>query len=530
MRTLVIITAYNRLTSLVRLAEELHSQDETTEFVVFDDHSDEQFKPMSPRVKVFSALEHLGKAGFWRTYNNIFAYCEEHEYDYYIILPDDVEPCPNFVAKCIDAYDKSGCICVSPLITNRSFLHGYSRFGNKKVTPTEWGFLSHYFDCCGIMKRDFFEALGWHMERIELSDNPYRSSGVGKQITERLQALGKPMGHVYRTLLATTNDESEMNKEERKLHPLYADWRDNEPCVDVHMASLWRGGHILKTVESVMKQPELNQIYATLNNYTDEQFEYATKELDALSKQYGKKINIRRGDNAKRSNEKMAQLYKSKAKYIAMCDDDIVYPTAYFMRMIQGCQANNAMVSWHGGTFVEWPLTRYYNHGSRHCLSWQREFKEDTPCDILGNVFTFFRRDMFTDAEYKQLYEEAGTCSMDDIYMGCLAAKKGIPRIVLWHFYEPGNPLCPIHKEMFESDHYVYDQYKNHDPEQVEYLNTHMDKSMLTMTLHPEVLADSKPQPPIVRFYQKKYPRAKVYMKSGFLYIEYYGAYKKYKV
>ena len=472
-KTLIIITAYNRLKSLVNLCEELHKQDPQTDIVVFDDQSPEQFKPMAENIQVLVNPEHYGKHGYWKTYQRIFDYVKEHEYDYYIFLPDDIEPCPNFVATCIENYEKAGCICLSPMITNRSFLHGMSRYGWKQVTPTEWGFMSHYFDCCGIVKRDFFEALKWQMEYIPAPSDPYLSSGVGKQITRRLQALGCRLGHMKRTLLATTDDPSEMNQLERKRHPLYCNWRDNEPCVDVHMASLWRGGHVVKTVESLMKQPELLNVFVTLNSYTPEQWDYATTALKELAAKYGKKITIRKGDNAKRSNEKLSQLYKSKSKYIAMCDDDIVYPQDYFMRMIQGCQANNAMVSWHGGNFVEWPIRRYYNHASRQCLSWQREFKEDTRCDILGNVFTFFRRDMFTTEEYKKLYADAGTCSMDDIYLGCLASQKGVKRVVLWHYYDSTSPFCPRHKTMMPDDHYVYDQYKDSDAEQVAYINAH---------------------------------------------------------
>ena len=529
MKTLVIITTCNRQKSCASLVGDLLPQ---AEVVVFDDstnNEDLRYIYSGFGYTYVRIPEHRGKAGFWKTYQDIFDYCKEHVYDYYIILPDDVEPYPNFVERAIEVYDKSGCITLSPLITNRSLRRGISRFGERKIVPTEWGFLTNYFDCTGIIKRDFFEALEWRMLPIEPPVNQYKSSGVGKQITERLQAQGKRMGHVKRTLLATVDCPSEMNAKERERHPMYADWRDNEPCVDVHMASLWRGGHVIKTVESLMKQPELLNVYLTLNNYTDEQYEYATKELNDLSKRYSKKIIIRKGDNAKRSNEKLSQLYKSKSKYIAMCDDDIVYPQDYFMRMIQGCQANNAMVSWHGGTFVEWPLTRYYNHGSRHCLSWQRELIEDTPCDILGNVFTFFRRDMFTTEEYKQLFEEAGTCSMDDIYLGCLAAKKGIKRVVLMHYYDPESPLCPKHKEMFESDNYVYDQYKDSDAEQVEYLNSHMDKSMLVITLYPE-LASTKREQQLQRIYQRKYPSAKVTVANGILTISKGAAVKKYRI
>ena len=62
---------------------------------------------------------------------------------------------------------------------------------------------------------------------------------------------------------------------------------------------------------------------------------------------------------------------------------------------------------------------------------------------------------------------------MDDIYLACLASQKGIRRVVLEHHYNTASPLCPRHKTMMPDDHYVYDQYKDSDVEQVAYINAH---------------------------------------------------------
>ena len=482
-KTLVIITSYNRDEHLAKLVDTLMTTSDA-DVMIFDDCStdltkhyirqrelDDDFQ----RLNALISDTHRGKAGFWQTYQDIFNYCKSHEYDYYIILPDDVEPCPNFIEKAIAAYKSADCICLSLLLTNRSFLHGISRWGMKNVLPREWGYLSHYFDCEGIMKRDFFEALGWQMMPMVHSGNPYRSSGVGMQITKRLQAMGKRMGHVKQTLLSICESKSQMNPEERLRHPMYADWRDNAPCVDVHMASLWRGGHLIKTLESICKQPETANIFVTLNSYTAEQYKQTMDAIKELRKQYGIKITTRRANNEKASNEKLSQLPKSKSTYIAFCDDDVIYPTDYLRRMIAGCNANNAMVSLHGGKLVEWPVRKYYGQ-SRQCLSWQRDLEEDTQVDVLGNVFTLFRREWFSTEEMKALYQNATAVSMDDIYLACLASQKGIRRVVLEHHYNTASPLCPRHKEKSPSDNYVYDTYKDNDSAQVAYINANYRK------------------------------------------------------
>ena len=472
-KTLVIITSYNRPSSLVDLVVEL-AEEPNVDIVIFDDKS-EVFPEVLNKYKYVATVitnpEHRGKAGFWQTYNDIFAYCKENEYDYYIILPDDVEPCPDFVSKAIEAYDQAGCICLSPLLTNRSLLPGISRWGMKPIVLRDWGYETSYFDCCTICRRDFFEALNWHMLPILPSSNPFRSSGVGRQITTRLQAAGKKMGHVKRTLLAMTDThESVMNVEERKRHPMWCDWRDNEACVDVHMASLWRDGHVLKTAESLLQQPELATLFVTLNSYTAEQFAKVTDTLRDMSKTHGKRIVVRKGKNAKGSNEKLAQLPKSKAKYIAFADDDIIYTSDYLLRLIGGCNARGGAVSLHGAVLKRFPIQKYYN-GDRQMYPCNVSVAEDAPVDLIGSGVALIRREWFTPDELKALYADAPAVSMDDIILSCALAQKGISRWVLEH------PSGVIRlKEHKESDCYVYDTYKDNDSAQVEYVNSHFKK------------------------------------------------------
>ena len=66
-KTLVIITAYNRLKSLTALVKELHKQDPQTDIVIFDDHSPENYKPIADNIQVFRNPEHYGKHGYWNT-------------------------------------------------------------------------------------------------------------------------------------------------------------------------------------------------------------------------------------------------------------------------------------------------------------------------------------------------------------------------------------------------------------------------------------------------------------------------------
>lgn len=469
-RVLTIITSYNRKVSICLLVDALIPQE--TDIAIFDDHSDWKVSNLSVagRITVLTAPEHRGKAKFWQTYNDIFAYCKEHEYDYYIILPDDVEPCPNFIEEAIAAYEKCGGICISPLLTNRSLAPGISRWGRKKIERKDDYYITNYFDCCTVCRRDFFEALNWYVMPIAPNPDPFRSSGVGRQITLRLQEKGKKMCHVLRTLLSIVPLASEMNPEERKRHPMVANWEDNYECVDVHVASLYRDGHLLQTLQSLASQPELSTIFVTLNNYTQAQYKETMDGIKELCKQYGCRIVTRRAKNQKGSNEKLSQLYKSTSRYIAWADDDIIYPKDYLMRLIHGLRIHNSCVGFHGGIIKKLPTDKYYN-GGRKMYSWNITVPEDVKVDILGTGCGMMHRDLFTPDEMKALYANAPATSMDDIIVSCALSAKGIDRWVLAHAAKVIKTKAP-----HPDDCYVYDQYKDNDGEQVKYVNEHLIK------------------------------------------------------
>lgn len=471
-RVLVTITSYNRRDSLCKLVASL-VQNENTDIVIFDDKSDWPVNGLQhPKcVDVIINPEHRGKAGFWKTYNDLMAYCKEHDYDYYIILPDDVEPCPEFVKECIAAYENADRpICISPLLTNRSLAPGISRWGRKPIERKDGYYLTHYFDCCTVCRRDFFEALNWLLVPIAPHPDPHRSSGVGRQITLRLQEKNLRMCHVERTLLTIVPSESQMNPEERKRHPMVANWEDNYECVDVHMASLYRDGHLLKTLQTLCGQPEVATIFVTLNNYTQPQYKETMDGIKELCKRFACRIVTRRAKNQKGSNEKLSQLSKSAAPYIAFADDDILYQQDYFLRLIHGIRLHNGGVAFHGGILKRFPTDKYYD-GGREMKSWNITVPEDCKVDIMGSGVGLIRRDWFTDAELKSLYDEAPTTSMDDIILSCALSQKGIERWVLAH---PGKIIKT--KQPAEGDNYVYDRYKNDDAAQVAYINANLKR------------------------------------------------------
>ena len=475
-KVLVAITSYNRKQSLCNLVTDL-LQNDNVDIVIFDDCSDWEVSRLAVTniVTVMTNPEHRGKAGYWKTWQDIFNYCKEvrDKYSHFIFLPDDVSPCPGFVKEAVAAFDSiPNCMSLSPLRTNYSVYQGKSRWGGRTVEEHGDFILSHFFDGCAVVNHRFFEALSWYMMPIVPSADPYKSSGVGRQITLRLQEKGGRMFHVSRTMLTLVNQptESVMNRLERKRHPMVANWEDSYECVDVHMASLYREGHILKTLESLLKQPETATIFVTLNSYTQKQYTEVKDGISALLNTYGGRIVTRRAKNQKGSNEKLSQLAKSTAPYIAFADDDIIYPHDYFLRLIHGIRLHNGGVAFHGGILKQLPTDKYYD-GRRRMYLWNISVQADTPVDIMGTGVGLIRREWFTADELKTMYADAPSVSMDDIILSCALSQKGISRWVLAH---PSRVITT--KEPAPEDNYVYDRYRNDDAAQVAYVNENLRK------------------------------------------------------
>ena len=97
------------------------------------------------------------------------------------------------------------------------------------------------------------------------------------------------MCHVERTLLTIVPSDSQMNPEERKRHPMVANYgRTTTSAWMFTWLRLYRDGHLLKTLQTLCGQPEVATVYVTLNNYTAEQY----KETMAGIKDSGSVVTL----------------------------------------------------------------------------------------------------------------------------------------------------------------------------------------------------------------------------------------------
>lgn len=227
--------------------------------------------------------------------------------------------------------------------------------------------------------------------------------------------------------------------------------------VDIYMASLWRQGHVVKTVKSLLQNPEVGTITISCSKkYTEEQLNYVKSELNLPN------IFIYVTDDKKGSNEKLKYIHQGTNKYIALCDDDLIYPSDYLNKLILGCEKYDAHVTLHGVILNKGIINSYYRN--RFVFRRLGTVDNDYEVDIAASCMCLFKRESYNDLD--KLYDFCSTTSMDDIYVSYFSKKNNIRRIVLAH-----DEGYVKHKEQLPEDDYVFDKYRFDDKEQTDFIN-----------------------------------------------------------
>ena len=242
----------------------------------------------------------------------------------------------------------------------------------------------------------------------------------------------------------------------------------NLRCVDVFIATLPRQFFIIETVKSILENPETKSITISASNkYTDGEFQQLTEMLLNINTITQVPIYLHRVDDAKGSNEKLRYIGKGTGKYIALCDDDCVYPPNYFNYLIKGIEKYQGHVTLHGVVLHQRPIRSYYR--DRDVYRGLGTVIFDMEVDIAASCMTMFKREWYDDLD--TWYDKVSTTSMDDIYVSHFAMQKGIKRFVLSHVQG-----WVKHKEIRKEDNYVFDKYalvSGGDKVQTDYINTY---------------------------------------------------------
>lgn len=232
-RVSVIINTYKRHAMLERLLSEiaLCSLGYIVDVFVQDDGGDlppiDVAMPENVKLSIRRHRYNKGKAGYWQLVNYAFSRLRLAKYDYVVMLPDDVTLAKDFFTQAISKWERIADpkkICLSLLLDKgregkRCWTNEQPRvvlFGEQKYWKTQWN------DLCFIAGPKFISALGGRIKNIPASASSQngKSSGVGKQVTARLNAKGFSLYHVTETLVFHGDHESVMHKEFRKTNPI----------------------------------------------------------------------------------------------------------------------------------------------------------------------------------------------------------------------------------------------------------------------------------------------------------------------
>jgi hypothetical protein len=230
--------------------------------------------------------------------------------------------------------------------------------------------------------------------------------------------------------------------------------------IDVCIASLYRNGHVVKTIESVIGAPEINRIYLICNAYTDTQYEAVRSALDKYHN-----ISILRRNNKKGCSEKFLPFTASTAEYLSNLDDDLVYPQGFYGHMLKKADELNAIVSIHGRINKPGKVKSYYRDLLVAYRS-MRAVEKDMPVEVIATCGTVFKKSLMPGIE--QLYGMVQHKNMSDIYFSKLAKDNNVKMYVVAHDKD-----WIRHKEKEEGDRYIFSEYADNCAPQTEYFNKH---------------------------------------------------------
>ncbi len=219
----VVINTYDRPEMLTKLVNDINKNQKNYKIIIgiFDDCSINKVKFQQDNIKQFGMFPNMGKKKYYVTYNATFSFVKSVNSKYYIYLPDDISLVDNFFDEAKRIYDSitsTKKICLSILTDERVNLSHWGHSNPKdfgEFLQTQWN------DLCFICEKQFFEILDYKVNKIDEKrwiKNPNISSGVGYQITQRLNTAGKFLYHTKKSLVNHGDHESKMNKIERKVN------------------------------------------------------------------------------------------------------------------------------------------------------------------------------------------------------------------------------------------------------------------------------------------------------------------------
>ena len=342
-----------------------------------------------------------GKQKHWRIWNNDLEECREcTDTDLFIFIPDDVSDVS--FGKIIHSAEN---------LKNHEYFYNIINDGrtmswNQLPPQLEDDKIKIFFtDCAFFTNYKTLKRLGFYINSINERrfKRPNISSGVGQQLTNRLNACKIDIFHPYESLAFHGEHDSVMNAEERKRNPLVSvsKFKPSKPIVIGIATFKGREKALERCIESLNKQ---TIPYSEIHIYNNEE-------------------NVDLTDNGK-----FYGLLSEKANdcYYFSCDDDLIYPPTYISDMVQAIEQHKCIVTHHGRKLRGTNRDYYRGHYSLRCLA--RNVRE-MEIDVAGTGVTAFSTEYFNPRGI--IFDKRHR--MSDCLFSLLAAQQQKKIIILKH-------------------------------------------------------------------------------------------------
>jgi len=463
MKILILITTYNRPDSLLKLLKELNEDvfSKAVHLLIFDDASTEDYSQVKDYLTknfmfdYFRNEKNGGRENYWQLVNAAFNEVRNHQFDYFMMIPDDVSIVDNFIFRAMQQWDsikdnQKACL---------NLLNDYSRlnttcwtaikpklvyYNGKPVYQTGW------IDMCFLATKSFFEIIDYSVYQVEriYQQNKKLSSGVGAQLSREVINARRTIYQVAKSLLIHGLHESKMHPQERVKTPLIT----NHETVTATMAAIPSRIDALKqVVASIINQVDSLEIYLNNLTYTPEflthpkiKYYHSAEEIGDL------------GDAGK-----FYRAHEIKGYHLTI-DDDLIYPKDYVKKCVEAVEmyGRKSLISFHGRKFIKKPAVSYYRSAEIKigCLYSQ---PKDERIDVPGTGVMAYHTDTIQFA-----IKDFEASNMADIWAAKKAKALNVPIMAIKHKFG-----WIKHAEINKADT-IYANCNGNDGFQTEVLNS----------------------------------------------------------
>lgn len=453
----VFIRTFERPRLLRALLADLDREGATDVFVLDDASSADMAEPRAyceeRRWRYRRAQKNHGKKRAWQLWNEMFEEAQRLDAKLFVFLDDDMRLCHDFFRlldehwSSIESDSAATLMLMVDSREQRTCWTGMHPRRQGTVVRTQW------VDGAFAIHRRALHAVGWKIKKIppgRWGSTPNASTGVGRQLSQRLHRANYGMFRVCDSLVDHVGKRSKMNPAERRSHPLRArrflgrsGRGKNVDRVEASLASIRkRAGSLRKVVDRLAPQVSVLRVY--LNGYRSiPSWLRRDNVVVARSQDHGD-----RGDAGKFFWSDQADGYQ------LTCDDDMLYPKNYVERMIDVLERfdRQAVVGVHGVRFVK-TLTTYYR--SRQVVHFTKGTSEHRCVHLVGTGTLAYHPETI-----RVTPDDFEAPNMADIWFGLLCQQQRVP---VYAIKRSGSWLKPL-----PASGSIYDRHKRRDTVQTE--------------------------------------------------------------